>query len=86
MDELCSCQTDMVAISVFSDNFPKVSRLSQQIKQELNVSIIFGGGYSIFVSEYILQFSSVDYVEDNDCIFYNLVIFKMIKSRGCENI
>ncbi len=54
LDELCSCQSDMVAISVVSDSFPKVSRFSQQIKQELNVSIIFGEVYPVFVPEYIL--------------------------------
>jgi hypothetical protein len=54
MEELCSCQSDMVSISVVSDNFPWVPRLSQRIKQELNVSIVFGEVCLIFVPEYIV--------------------------------
>ena len=41
MDELCSYQPDLVAVSVVSDNFPWASRLSQRIKKELDVPIVF---------------------------------------------
>ena len=62
MDELRSCQPDLVAFSVVSDNFPWASRLSKRIKQELDVPIVFGGVHPTSVPEYTLQYSSADYV------------------------
>jgi anaerobic magnesium-protoporphyrin IX monomethyl ester cyclase len=62
MDELRSYQPDLVAVSVVSDNFPWASRLSQRIKQELDVPIVFGGVHPTSVPEYTLQYSAADYV------------------------
>jgi len=62
IDELRSYSPDLVAFSVVSDNFPWAVRLSEKIKQELNVPVVFGGVHPTSVPEYVLRYSPADYV------------------------
>ncbi|MEI6126107.1 MAG: radical SAM protein [Pseudomonadota bacterium] len=62
IEELRSYKPDLVAFSVVSDNFPWAAGLSQKIKKALDVPIVFGGVHPTSVPEYVLKYSSADYV------------------------
>jgi len=62
INQVTSCNPDLVAFSVVSDNYPWALDLADKIKKVRDVPIVFGGIHPSSVPEYVIQQPSIDYL------------------------
>jgi anaerobic magnesium-protoporphyrin IX monomethyl ester cyclase len=62
LDEIVSAKPDMVCFSCVSDYFPWAANLAQNIKEILDVPIVFGGPHPTSVPENVLKHEFIDFI------------------------
>ena len=62
INKIISQEPDILAISVFTDNFKWAVSVAEDVKQILDIPVIFGGIYPTAVPEYVISQECVDIV------------------------
>jgi hypothetical protein len=62
LDEICNADLDLLCFSVVTDNYSSALRMAARVKEEINITTMFGGIHATSVPERVIKRPEVDYV------------------------